>query len=778
MERNGITIHIDGKVQGVGFRPYVWQLANGLGLRGDVSNSGEGVIIHLWRKDAEAAIQTFLERLPKDCPPLAQVTSMETAPHHWGNRPADFKIIHSSSGSIKTNIIPDATTCPACLTEMRNPADRRHQYPFINCTHCGPRFSIVERIPYDRANTSMKAFPMCTDCQTEYEDPRNRRFHAQPNACPVCGPHIFLCDGDDILLAEHHDALEQAAQAVLQGGILAMKGLGGFHLVVDATNTQAVERLRQRKNRPSKPLAVMLPDESWLQSCVITPQIKALTHLLKNPAAPIVLVQQQVDSPLSPAIAPGLNKVGVMLPANPLQHLLLDEVKRPLVMTSGNPKGKPPALSNEQALEELQGIADVWLMHDRDIVQRADDSVVRLHEASAPEIEILRRARGYVPDALPLPEGFRDNAAILATGADLKNTFCILRPDHAVMSQHFGDLEDLQIQQQVEQGMALYQNIYQFKPEMVVVDAHPGYVSHKQGRQLAATLQVPAVEVLHHHAHIVACMAEHGLPKNSAAVIGLALDGLGYGENGELWGGECLLVNYAHCTHLGGLPAVALPGSDLASRQPWRNLLAHLQQFIPGWESLSETACIPQENRATLIQAMERGFNAPKASSAGRLFDAVAAALGIVPHALSWEGEAACLLEALAQRSDFNKQKALAQMTPVSMPVVQAQNATKYMLDLGTFWHGWLHWQANPADRAYGFHHALAQGFAQMAKSAAQEHSTNTIVLSGGVLHNALLRHLLLGALESYRVLLPNKLPAGDGGIALGQALIAQAKFY
>lgn len=785
MEKNGLRIHIDGKVQGVGFRPYVWQLANALGLRGNVSNSGEGVIIHFWQ-DAQTLqdkkIAAFLEELEQNCPHLARILTIEAHPYTWESEPSDFTIIQSSSGKVKTHIIPDAATCPDCLAEINSPADRRYRYPFTNCTHCGPRFTIVERIPYDRANTSMKMFPMCPACQAEYENPANRRFHAQPNACPVCGPHIFLCNKDGTLLAQHHKALEQTVQALLQGQIVAIKGLGGFHLACDATNTQAVETLRQRKTRPSKPLAVMLPDESWLQRCVTTDHLKELIQLLKSPAAPIVLVPmlvpQAANSPLSPLIAPGLNEAGVMLPANPLQHLLLQEMQKPLVMTSGNAKGKPPALSNAQALEELQGIADFWLMHDRDIVQRADDSVVRFHSAVPSAIEVLRRSRGYVPDALPLPKGFKNNAPILAMGGDLKNAFCILRDDHAVMSQHFGDLEDMQIQQQVEQGISLFENIYQFQPQAIAIDAHPGYISHQLGKRLADKLQVPAIEVLHHHAHIAACMAEHGLAKDHPPIIGLALDGLGYGENDQLWGGECLLVNYTQCMHLGGLPTVAMPGGDLASRQPWRNLLAHLHQFVPDWQALPEAAQIPPDSVAVLVQSIERGLNAPLASSTGRLFDAVAAALGIAPQTLSWEGEAACLLETLSEKSTLSRYNNFAQENPVAMPVLLPHDGGgKYVLDLETFWHQWLHWQASPADRAYAFHYALAQGVATLAMQATQQHDTNIIALSGGVVHNALLRRLLLSKLEDYQVLLPMQLPAGDGGVALGQALVAQATY-
>lgn len=781
MTHNGIKVHIDGKVQGVGFRPYVWQLAQALNLCGTVENSGEGVIIYVWQGqemgDQADRVVEFIERLPKECPPLAKVLVLETFPYTWQIQPKEFQIVHSSAGEVKTHIIPDAATCSVCLAEMNDHANRRYSYPFTNCTHCGPRFSIVERIPYDRKNTSMKVFPMCSACQTEYENPADRRFHAQPNACPVCGPHVFFFDVNGHATAYEDEAVQQAVQMLLAGGIVAIKGVGGFHLACDATNVSAVSLLRQRKSRPTKPLAVMLPNLSWLKKCSATPVGEELALLLEGSVAPIVLVASKSNSVLAANIAPSLSEVGVMLPANPLQHWLLQQVRRPLVMTSGNPKGKPPALTNEQALQELNGIADGWLMHNRDIVQRVDDSVVRYHEGCGRQsVEVLRRARGYVPDAQQLPQGFQDNKAILAMGADLKNTFCILRKDHAVMSQHFGDLEDVKIQAQLEQGIALFQDIYQFNPDCVVADAHPNYISHQLGQKIASDLEVPMIKVLHHHAHLVSCMAEHRLDLDHPPVIGLALDGLGYGEQHQLWGGECLLVDYATCEHLGGLPPVALVGGNLASRQPWRNLLAHLQQFVPNWQTLPEAKHIPKENINTLTAMIERNLNAPMASSAGRLFDAVAAALGIVSQTLSWEGEAACNLEALAKNSHLHHQVEDISDIPVVMPAVLSNTTSKLTIDLETFWSSWLNWHASAEDRAFIFHYAFAKGFADLAIQAAQKYHTNTIVLSGGVFHNALLRRLFLLHLCDYQVLFPECVPAGDGGIALGQALIAQAR--
>ncbi|CNI73641.1 carbamoyltransferase HypF [Yersinia mollaretii] len=758
MDENGLCLRVKGKVQGVGFRPYIWQLAHRFGLRGDVSNDSAGVTVHLWQS---TAVADFLRVLPQECPPLAQIDSITTAPYHWAQPPLDFVIHHSGAGQMDTQIVPDAATCDACLHEMNNPADRRYRYPFINCTHCGPRFTIIHRMPYDRPNTAMGEFPLCAACQAEYDHPADRRFHAQPNACAVCGPQLWLSGANGQAVAHDFSAIEQAAQALLAGEIVAIKGLGGFHLAVDATNAAAVARLRQRKQRPSKPLAVMLPNADWLMRCVKSGDEGALLRLLRSPAAPIVLVAKQPDSPLCEAVAPQLPEIGVMLPANPLQHLLLQRVARPLVMTSGNGSGKPPALSNEQALSALSDIADHWLLHNRKIVQRADDSLVRFTTQGA---EMLRRARGYVPDTFELPPGFSQQPAILALGGDMKNTFCLLRNHSAVLSQHLGDLADSDIAQQQQQLLALFCQIYHFTPQAVVVDAHPAYVSHQWGKAWAAQQNIPCVTVLHHHAHLVACLAEHGWPREGGAVIGLALDGLGYGAEGQLWGGECLRVDYSDCEYVGGLPAVAMPGGDLASRQPWRNLLAQWQRFVPHWQRLPEAAAIAQPQGAVLARAIERGINAPLASSTGRLFDAVAAALNIVPSSISWEGEAACLLEALAGQSAQS-------IPPVTLPL-----GDDNQLDLATFWQQWLAYDASPADRAYAFHFALAQGFAALARQAAQHFGIDTIAFSGGVLHNRLLRELLCAQLSDFQLLLPQRLPAGDGGLALGQALIAVAR--
>ncbi|WP_272659529.1 carbamoyltransferase HypF, partial [Providencia sp. PROV112] len=519
-----------------------------------------------------------------------------------------------------------------------------------------------------------------------------------------------------------------------------------------------VEALRVRKCRPTKPLAVMVPSLNWLELHNM-PLSDGLCALLKSPAAPIVLIKNWKNHVLSQYIAPKLAEIGVMLPSNPLQHLLMAQVNCPLVMTSGNVSGKPPVLSEQAALADLTDIADFFLTHNRDIVQRADDSLVRYHHGQA---EMLRRARGYVPDSIDLPKGFENSPPILALGADLKNTFCLLRDKSAVMSQHLGDLDDMDIFEQYQSAIALFESIYRFTPTAIVSDMHPNYVSTRYGEALSQQLRIPLIKVQHHHAHIAAVMVEHGLPLNGSKVIGLALDGLGYGDDHRLWGGECLLVDYKSSQYLGGLPPVALPGGELASRQPWRNFLAHCLQFVPQWQKQESVAYLMSFPWQGLQKAIDKGINSPTASSTGRLFDAVAAALGICTAQTSWEGEAACQLEAIAMKSPVS-------VHPVTMPLVGQQ------LDLHTFWQQWMAYCAPKPQRAHAFHVALAEGFAELARKSANQYGTKKIVLSGGVIHNQLLRELLMNNLSEFDVLYAKQFPMGDGGLSLGQVAIASA---
>ncbi|MFK8257134.1 carbamoyltransferase HypF [Erwinia sp. AnSW2-5] len=751
------VIRLCGKVQGVGFRPFIWQLAKRMHLRGEVCNDSAGVEIRLFQP---VDIDAFIAQVKRECPPLARIDSVSIARFDWHTPPQNFAITNSRRQQMSTQVAPDAATCPACLKEITRPGDRRFGYAFTNCTHCGPRFTLIRAMPYDRPSTSMAEFPLCPQCQQEYQNPADRRFHAQPVACPNCGPQVRATRHNGATLAQGSAALDFAVAALQAGEIVAIKGLGGFHLACDATQQRAVMRLRERKHRPSKPLAVMLPDVSWLAQCGDGSPQFALREMLSSPAAPIVLTAKSATSPLCAAVAPDLDEVGLMLPFTPLHHLLMQACGTPLVMTSGNAAGRAPVLNNDDALHQLDNIADVWLLHNRDIVQRADDSLVRVTPQGT---EVLRRARGFVPDVLPLPAGFDTQPPLLALGGDLKNTFCMVRGNQAILSAHFGSLADGDIARQQQQAIEHFQQLYECTPVAIARDAHPAYVSHVQ----AESYGIRVVDVLHHHAHIAACLAEHQWPLDGNSVIGLALDGLGYGAGDALWGGECLQVNYLHCEPIGGLPAVALAGGDRASQQPWRNLLAQWLAFVPNWQTYPDARVLSAHPWPSLSKAITARINSPLASSCGRLFDAVAAALGCAPDTLSWEGEAACRLEALAHQAQ-------SEAHPISIPLLHTANG--HFLDLATFWQQWLNWQAAPAARAFAFHDALAQGFAALAHYHAAQTGIRTVALGGGVLHNRLLRQRLHQHLAPLHVLMPHSIPAGDGGLALGQAVIACAR--
>lgn len=759
---NGITLRVKGKVQGVGFRPFVWQLAHRFGLLGQVSNDSLGVLVHLTLSPKNAL---FIEALKEECPPLAHIERIEESPYQWEQPPTDFIIVKSGGGEMDTQVVPDATTCQACIDELFDLHNRRYHYPFINCTHCGPRFTIIKKMPYDRPFTSMSEFPFCPECKHEYEDPADRRFHAQPNACPVCGPHIWLADNQGKELATKELALTQACEALLAGKIIAVKGIGGFHLVCDARNNESVALLRERKYRPAKPLAVMITGIDQIKADKQDPDfLPTAIQTLQSTAAPIVLVPKTVTPKLADLIAPGLTEIGVMLPANPLQHLLARGTNIPLVMTSGNASGHTPALNNEDALMQLKNSADLFLMHNREIIQRADDSLVRIEGKQS---VMIRRSRGYVPDAISLPEDFGSQPSVLAMGGDLKNVFCLLRQHQAIMGPHLGDLDDLSVRQQLVKSLALFQQIYRFSPKAIAIDAHPNYISHQLGKQFAQEQNIPVIEVSHHHAHIVSCLAEHGHTHQQGAVIGIALDGLGFGQDGTLWGGECLLVDYQHSERIGGLPAVAMPGGNLASVQPWRNWFAHLANFSENWRSSVITQMIPSNDLQILNNAVERGLNSPKASSCGRLFDAVSASLGLAPKEISWEGEAACYLQTAALACQKEKQTEIIKQYGHLMPI------KNNVLDLSVFWSQWESVKLNVSEKAWLFHYLLAESLGNIALRYADKYQIDTIVLTGGVLNNTLLKQLFKKKLNNKKVLSPMMLPTGDGGIALGQALIA-----
>lgn len=747
-----------GLVQGVGFRPHVWRLARELRLTGRVANDGEGVIVEVWGE--EAALDAFVRLVADEAPPLARVDVVEESPGD-GPAPGDFTIVASARGAVDTGIVPDAATCPACRAELFDPADRRHGYAFGNCTHCGPRLSIVRAIPYDRANTAMAAFPMCPDCAAEYADPADRRFHAQPTACPVCGPKLWLEP------PEPGEPLAATARLLRSGKIVAIKGIGGFHLACDAANADAVAELRRRKIRDSKPFALMGRSLAEIERyCVVDEGSRAL---LTSPAGPIVLLAKRADGvPLPPGLAPDQDHLGFMLPHTPLHHLLLAELDGPLVMTSGNRSDEPQVTGNDAARERLSGIADAWLLHDRDIVNRVDDSVVAV-AATGPVM--IRRARGYAPAPINLHPDFRDSPPVLAMGGELKATFCLLRKGQAILSQHIGDLEDAAALGDYRAMLDLFRRLFDFTPQVVAVDAHPDYLSTKLGEDLAAACGARLHRIPHHHAHMAACLADAGLGLAADDALGLILDGLGLGADGTLWGGEVLRGGFGPARRVGHIVPVPLPGGAAAMREPWRNLLAHLRlAFGAGWRDRAGALlrALPAEPALGLVERMiDSGLNSPSCSSAGRLFDAVAAALGLHPARIHHEGQAAMALEALARPFIANQSPYPAAVTDGVVHWAPLWEALLRDLDDGT----------PPGVIAARFHLGFIEAMTELTVGAAGGGPAPIVALSGGVLHNRIVLDGLVSRLTAHglRPLPHRQVPAGDGGLALGQAVLAAA---
>ena len=729
-----------GLVQGVGFRPFVWHLAQQAGLVGEVLNDGGGVLIRLQTGGA-----ALMETLRKNAPPLARIDGLELRDYTGPLPESGFHISASAGGVARTGITPDAATCADCLAEIRNPQNRRYHYPFTNCTNCGPRLTITRAIPYDRANTTMAAFPMCPACQAEYDDPSNRRYHAQPNACADCGPQLALVDAQGQPVPGK--PLDRAAALIRAGKIVAIKGLGGFQLAVNAMDEAGVIRLRQRKNRLAKPLALMLRDLEMAEEIVVLDA--AARKLLQGWQAPIVLLERH--GKVAKGVAPMQSWLGVMLPNTPLHHILMQMLDGPIVLTSGNIAGAPQITGNSEALEKLAGIADYFLLHDRDIANRMDDSVVQILAATP---QILRRARGYAPAPLPLHKGFADLPPVLAMGGDLKNTFCLLDQGRATVSQHMGDMDNPATQRAFRETLDLYRQIHDFTPARVAVDRHPGYFSTRLGERMGEVIPVQ-----HHHAHIAAVMAENGMPPDAPPVLGIVLDGLGYGDDGTLWGGEFLQADFRSYKRLAHFQPVALPGGDKANTQPWRNLLAHLHAAglpLPD---------MPEKPVEMMVQMIERGLNSPQASSAGRLFDAVAAALGICFERIEFEGQAAMQLQALAE----------------SVPQEAGGYPLEWSADVLSFaplWRGVGQDQAAGIPRAViarRFHNTLADILRHKAVDLAEVAGVHTIVLAGGVFQNRILLDAVSRNLAhcGFTVLHPKIFPANDGGLSLGQAAIA-----
>ncbi|MFP3896521.1 MAG: carbamoyltransferase HypF [Anaerolineales bacterium] len=764
-------IEIRGVVQGVGFRPFVYRLTHEHGILGWVCNTTWGVEMEV--EGDPASLERFIEDLEGKAPPISRIESLsvEGMCRHGFE---DFRIRSSEAQQGAYQLIsPDIATCDDCLEELFDPQDRRHRYPFINCTNCGPRFTIIRDVPYDRPQTTMAPFRMCPDCQQEYDDPLDRRFHAQPNACPVCGPQVTLKDSEGRSLAEGDEAMTRTAALLREGQIVALKGLGGFQLACDATDEEAVVRLRERKRRPHKPFAVMVRDMSMAAEHGLTNE--EARELLRSTAAPIVLVPWRGESILAKGVAPGFpdeipenRTLGLMLPYTPVHHILLRDVGIPLIMTSGNLSEEPIAQENGEALRRLGRIADYFLVHDRDIYSRYDDSVWFV-PAGGPEP--IRRARGYAPFPIRLPF---EGRPVLACGPELKNTFCLTRDRYAFLSQHIGDMQNLETLEHYEDTISLYRHLFRVDPEIYAVDMHPDYMATRYG----LTQEGDHVAVQHHHAHLAACLAD---TEEEGPVIGVIWDGTGYGLDERIWGGEFLVGDargFYRAAHLQYLP---LPGGDEAIRRPYRLALAYLHTLLGDVDLPATLKNIPPEERRTLRRMVERGVSVVHTSSAGRLFDAVSALLG-VRQETSYEAQAAVELEMLADARGRAHEPYPYGTSPIervehwgdiSSPLPQGRR-----LEIAPLLEAIL------ADMAAGvavgeiarrFHVTLAEMIADTCRHLRDVNGLSTVALSGGCFQNRLLLQLVIPRLEkeNFRVLTHRQVPCNDGGVALGQAVIA-----
>jgi hydrogenase maturation protein HypF len=753
-ELEGVRIRVTGVVQGVGFRPFVFGLATRLGLLGWVRNTSAGVDIQL---DGTAeAIYAFTYALQHEAPPLAKIDDV-IAEKIEPNGFTQFQIVHSQplEGAFQP-ISPDVSLCPDCERELFDPQDRRYRYPFINCTNCGPRFTIIKDIPYDRPNTTMEEFQMCADCAKEYHDPLDRRFHAQPIACPKCGPQIWL-EVDAKRVAEAEEALQQARRYLQEGKVVAIKGLGGFHLACDATSAGAVIELRQRKLRVDKAFAIMMPDINTIEEHCIVGSTER--ELLLSHERPIVILQRKEGSTIVPDVAPGQDTLGVMLPYTPLHSLILEKqlgYPGALVMTSGNISEEPIATENQEARQRLEKLADAFLMHNRGIHSRCDDSVVRVFEK---KIYPLRRSRGYAP----YPVHLNDEAIpLLGVGAELKNTFCLTRGSYAFLSHHIGDLENYETLQSFENGIAQFEKLFRVQPEALGYDLHPNYMATRYALDRADREGLPAFGIQHHHAHIAACMAENGLD-GSRPVIGVSFDGTGYGDDGAIWGGEFLLCDYNEYERLYHLSYTPLPGGDLAVHQPWRlawywlNRLGIDIKSLPWLEKLVK----PEEGQV-VMQQIEKGINAPPTSSMGRLFDTAASLCG-VRQKVNYEAQAAIEFEALIDPDEQGQ-----------YGFEIGEHAVDPMLLFQSLIQDLLHGVAIERIAAR-FHNSIVKMVVDICNEIKAKTSVSEVALSGGVWQNMYLLSKTVVALRDsgFTVYLHHEVPANDGGICLGQAVIS-----
>lgn len=758
-----IQILVRGIVQGVGFRPFIFSLANQNSLKGQVCNNTSGVLIDV--EGDGAAIEQFINEIKKSPPRLSRVESIHRSSDLSLAHYNDFRIVESSAEGEESlvPVSPDVATCADCLRELFCPQDRRYRYPFINCTNCGPRFSIIEAIPYERRRTTMRDFPLCAACRAEYKNPLDRRFHAEPIACPACGPRLRLVDSkeSEIVLDPMRriaDAITVTRQLLLDGKIVAVKGIGGFHLACDALNQEAVARLRQKKYREDKPFAMMAGSVEVIRKyCLVSGREE---DLLMQESGPIILLKKRPALILPvEIIAPRIDLLGFMLPYSPLHHLLLENIDRPLVMTSGNISDEPVSYENGEALERLRNVADYFLLHDRRIYMRTDDSVARVFEER--EV-ILRRARGYAPR--PVETAFKFGREILACGGELKNTFCLTRENHAFLSHHIGDLENLETLQSFEQGIEHFKRLFYLRPEVVAYDLHPEYLSTKYA--LALDGISTRIGIQHHHAHIASCMADNRIEGD---VIGVAMDGLGFGTDGRMWGGEFFVANFIEAERRAHLEYIPLPGGAKAIREPWRMAAIYLQRSF-GDEflklNLPAVQKINQSSWRALRSMVRAGTNCPETSSMGRLFDAMSSILNL-RDTVNYEGQAAVELEAIAdpccvQGYEFE----VAEKGSIIKADTVIRRAVEDALD-----------GVSPQIISAKFHLGVAHLIAHIARQLRDERRLNRVVLSGGVFQNIFLlrKASQLLKLDGFEVFTHHRVPTNDGGISFGQATVANA---
>ena len=747
-----LRLVVEGIVQGVGFRPFAHSLATRLDLSGFVANDSRGVVVEV--EGAERNLARFVHTLRAAPPPLAVIERIDRERIAVRGGSGFAILVSDASGERRVPISADVATCEDCLAEIRDPTNRRFGYPFTNCTNCGPRFTIVRDVPYDRPYTTMAEFPMCAECAREFHDPGDRRFHAQPISCPACGPRLSLLDRDR---APHRgEPIEEAALLLRGGAVIAIKGLGGFHLAAAAMNEGAVARLRASKHREDKPFAVMVSDLATARQLANVGE--AEERLLKSPRRPIVLLERGKDATVAPSVAPGNRSLGLMLPYTPLHHLLAAQVGEPFVLTSANVSDEPIAYQDEDAFARLRVIVDQFLTHDRPIYVRTDDSVVRLFRGREMSI---RRSRGYAPQPLLLSRSAP--RPVLACGAELKNTFCLVKGDRAFLSHHIGDLQNFETLRSFRDGIEHYKRLFDVEPAIVAYDLHPGYLSTKFALELSG---VERAGIQHHHAHIAACLADNG---ETGPVVGVAFDGLGFGADATLWGGEFLVADLCRFERAGHLEPVPLPGGDKASRQPWRMAAAYLDAAYH--EAIPDDLDVVRRNQGSwrlMLRLIRSGFQSPPTSSGGRLFDAVAAVIGVRDE-IHYEGQAAVELEQLADPEERGAFRA--RVTDDEPCRVQGRDFIAAVVDD-------LRRGVPGRTIAARFHNGLARVIAEVSSAIASKRRLSTVALSGGVFQNMWLLRAVAGLLEQrgLRVLTHSRVPTNDGGISFGQAVIAAAR--